>query len=96
MTSIIIEIEEPQIKAGEVEIDEVTLRGAGWISEAESDARVAEAITEFECPAEHCDDGSCVCNAGGSILARWHDDNHAGAYRFCYEQPCKDIREARL
>lgn len=30
----------------------------------------------------------------GKVLEAWHNEQHAGVYRFCYEQPCLDLRKA--
>lgn len=27
-------------------------------------------------------------SAVGRVVANWHDENHAGAYSMCMEQPC--------
>lgn len=53
------------------------------------------------CERGHCDEGecpACVYCSGEEVpgvlvvLERWHNDNHAGVYRFCYEEPCRALR----
>ena len=58
---------------------------------------------EFEpsCTRDHCDNGDCdPCDEPHfddkdleiwQILRQWHDDNHEGAVKFCYAEPCKSL-----
>lgn len=47
-------------------------------------------------------DCSCECGADrmekelvkiASVVLRWHDSSHSGAYRWCEQEPCNEVRE---
>ncbi len=69
-----------------VEVDREALDAAGWIP-----AHAAEQV----CTLTHCEDEAAHDQQPdvAEIIERWHNEHHAGAYRFCYSQPCKDVRE---
>lgn len=80
-----------------VEISTDTLREHDWIPESEADkhcdcdldASYSDGIQEGRRSALKGEEGLGV----GELLKRFHDDTHEGTHRFCYEEPCKSIRE---
>lgn len=62
-----------------VEVSKAALRGAGWIIFDE---------------VESCDHEYGGLDEVATAASEWHDTAHAGVFRFCYEQPCKSLREA--
>lgn len=66
--------------------------------------KISHAWIPIEDADEHCDCGEpCPPEHEGlfddqaavrQIMEDWHNGQHAGVFRFCYEQPCHDLRKA--
>lgn len=58
-----------------------------------------------KCAERHCDEGDCdpcerthtedLAADPNEALKRWHEERsgHTGAYRYCYEEPCRSVRD---
>lgn len=73
----------------ETEVSEEELAEAGWIRESDA----ADYVDP--CGLEHCGGDECSCAQISpealAVLTDWHDENHAGVFRLCYETPCKAL-----
>lgn len=71
----------------EAQLDPRLIRDAGYKPEDENDP----------CKEDHCGTDECTCDACSlevtAVLEAWHNDTHAGVYRFCGESPCREMND---
>lgn len=82
----------------EVSVDTGLLREHNWIPQHDADEHCGHDLDEAH--EEGRQEGLRAAlregseGEAGQALHQFHDDTHQGAYKFCYERPCREIREA--
>lgn len=75
------------------EVDSVDLEEGGWEHTPTCDENHCDAGDCAPCERSHVED---IPGDPTEALKRWHDEEsgHAGPFVYCYEAPCKPVRDA--